>query len=338
MAEINSKDHVITTKTDFLLLFKISRNLSTTYMYCGMIILDVIFKILQHIIMKLLQINTEIEASTQLLDQGGIWMLKIKDMALEYAPKVLGAILVYLIGQWIIGRIGVLIKKVLSNKKFDISLQKFLVSIVKVTLTVLMFLAIIGMLGVNITSFAALLAGAGLAIGAALNGSLGNLAGGVMLMIFKPFKVGDLIEAQGSVGLVTEIGIFNTTLLSPENKTIILPNGALSTGVITNFNTHGNLRVDLKMAIALDQNIEYAREVAVGAMKQHPNVLNEPQPEVSVLEIANGMTTLAIRPYTTQDNYWKVFFETQELVKNAFDQNGIKGPIPHTVIINKSNN
>mgnify|MGYP000851677000 CR=1 FL=1 len=296
------------------------------------------FRELKSSIMKLLQIDSTLPVASGLLDQGSIWMEKIKDMALAYAPKVLGAILVYLIGQWLIGRIGAIIKKMLSNKNFDVSLQKFLVSIVKVTLTILMFLAIIGMLGVNITSFAALLAGAGLAIGAALNGSLGNLAGGVMLMVFKPFKVGDLIEAQDSLGLVTEIGIFNTTILSPENKTVILPNGALSTGVITNYNTHGNLRVDLKMAISVNQNIDQAREVAIGAMKQHAMVLAEPTPEVSVLEVADGMTTLAIRPYTTQDNYWTVYFEVQELVKKAFDSNNIEGPIPHNVIVNRSNN
>ena len=285
--------------------------------------------------MKLLQINTDLPNTAELFDQSNIWMTKIKDMALSYAPKIIGAILVYIIGLWIIGRIGKLVMKMLANKKFDVSLQKFLVSIIKVSLTVLMFLAIIGMLGVNITSFAALLAGAGLAIGAALNGSLGNLAGGVMLMVFKPFKVGDMIEAQGSIGLVTEVGIFNTTLLSPENKTIILPNGALSTGVIMNYNTHGNLRVDLKMAVALDQPIEKARQIAIEAMQQNPHVLTSPSPEVSVLEVGNGMTTLAIRPYTTQDNYWNVYFEVQELVKNAFDKNGIAAPIPHTVIINK---
>lgn len=132
------------------------------------------------------------------------------------------------------------------------------------------------MLGVNITSFAAILAGAGLAIGAALNGSLGNLAGGVMLMIYKPFKVGDLIEAQGMIGVVTEIGIFNTVLLSPENKTVIIPNGALSTGVMTNYHTHGNLRVDLKMAVDPTMDLDKAREVAIAAMRSHPNVFARP--------------------------------------------------------------
>ena len=286
--------------------------------------------------MKLVQTDVNLPSASQILDGSQLWVLKIKDMALDYAPKVLGAILVYLIGSWIIGRIANISKAMMTSRKFDVSLQTFLVSVLKISLTVMMFLAIVGMLGVNITSFAALLAGAGLAIGAALNGSLGNLAGGVMLMIFKPFKVGDIIDAQGVAGVVTEIGIFCTTVLSPENKTIILPNGALSTGVITNFNTHGNLRVDLKMGIALTTDIDRAREIAIKAMLSHPNVLQTPSPEVNVLEVGNGMTSLAIRPYTTQENYWGVYFGVQELVKKAFDKEEIAGPVPTQIIINKS--
>lgn len=286
--------------------------------------------------MKLLQIETTLPDANQLLDSSQLYVLKIKDMALDYAPKILGAILVYLIGSWIISRIACVSRKMMVHRKFDVSLQTFLISLIKVGLTVMMFLAIVGMLGVNITSFAALLAGAGLAIGAALNGSLGNLAGGVMLMIFKPFKVGDIIDAQGVASVVTEIGIFCTTILSPENKTIILPNGALSTGVITNFNTHGNLRVDLKIGIALDADIDRSREIAIKAMLTHPKVLQSPSPEVNVLEVGNGMTTLAIRPYTTQADYWDVYFGAQELVKKAFDKEGIAGPIPTRIIINQN--
>lgn len=287
--------------------------------------------------MKFLQIDATLSNANAIVDNGQVWMTKIKDMGLMYAPKVVGAILVYLIGSWIIGRIGDLTRKVLNAKNFDASLLKFLVSLVKVGLTVLMFLAIVEMLGVQTTSFAALLAGAGLAIGGALNGSFGNVAGGVMLMIFKPFKVGDIIEAQGSAGVVTEIGIFNTTILSPENKTIFLPNGALSTGVIVNYNTHGNLRVDIKMAIALNMDIDKARRIAVEAMLSHPKVLKTPAPEVHVLEIGGGMTSLAIRPYTTQADYWDVFFGVQELVKKAFDANQIAGPVPTQMIISKTN-
>ncbi len=285
--------------------------------------------------MLFLQIDETLQAGTAALNNGQLWLLKLKTMAIDYAPKLVGAILVYLVGQWIIGRIGTLSRKVLASRNFDVSLQKFLLSLIKVTLSILLFLAIAGMIGVDITGFAAILAGAGIAIGAALNGSLGNLAGGVMLMIFKPFKVHDMIEAQGSIGVVTEIGIFNTTILSPENKTIILPNGALSTGVITNYTTHGNLRVDLVMAVALDMDLDKARSVAIEAMLSHPKVLKKPEPEVSVLKVGDGMTSLAIRPYTTQPDYWEVYFGVQELVKKAFDANGIAGPIPTRILINK---
>ncbi|WP_198666797.1 mechanosensitive ion channel family protein [Taibaiella helva] len=285
--------------------------------------------------MVFLQIDETIKAGADALNSGQVWLIKIKAMAIDYAPKLIGAILVYIIGQWIIGRIGRLSKKVLSTRNFDVSLQKFLLSLIKVTLSILLFLAIAGMIGVDITGFAAILAGAGIAIGAALNGSLGNLAGGVMLMIFKPFKVHDMIEAQGAIGIVQEIGIFNTTILTPENKTVILPNGALSTGVITNYTTHGNLRVDLTMAIALDVAIDTARKVAMDAMLQHPKVLKAPAPEVSVLKVGDGMTSLAIRPYTTQADYWDVYFGVQELVKKAFDANGVAGPIPTRLLINK---
>ena len=156
-----------------------------------------------------------------------------------------------------------------------------------------------------------------------------------MMLIFKPFKIGDIVEAQGVLGTVTDQGVFNTTLLTPDHKTVILPNGPLSTGVITNYNTHGNLRVDLTIAVALDVPVEKARSVAIAAMQQHPKVLADPKPEVSVLKVGDGMTTLAIRPYTTQADYWDVFFGVQEAVKSAFDSNGIAGPIPHRVIIQK---
>ncbi|RYZ85145.1 MAG: mechanosensitive ion channel family protein, partial [Moraxellaceae bacterium] len=230
-------------------------------------------------------------------------------MAIEYAPKVIGAIIIYIIGSWIISKTAALMRKAMSAKQYDASLQSFLGSLVKVMLTVLLILTIFGMLGV--------------AIGAALNGSLGNFAGGVMLLTFKPFKVGDQIEAQGQTGVVKEIGIFNTILLSSENKTIILANGAVSTGTIINYTSHGNLRVDTTLAIAPDQDIEKAKQIAIAAMKTVPGVLDTPSPEVNVLKVADGMVTLAVRPYAEQQNYWAAFFGTQEAVKKAWDAAGI---------------
>lgn len=270
-----------------------------------------------------------------LVSRGSNIASKFIDSAIGYAPKVIGAIVFYIIGSWIIGRLGVLFKKGLSARKFDPSLQTFLVSFFKILCLVLLVITIFGILGVDTSSFAALIVGAGIAIGSALNGTLGNFAGGVMMLIFKPFKIGDIIEAQGVAGSVIEQGVFNTTLLTPDNKTVILPNGPLSTGVITNFNTHGNLRVDLSMAVALDTSIDKARTVATQAMLAHPKVLKDPAPEVSVSKVGDGMITLAIRPYTTQADYWDVYFGVQEAVKTAFDNNGISGPIPHRVIIQK---
>lgn len=262
-------------------------------------------------------------------------LTKLQELAFAFAPKLVGAIVVYIVGIFVIRKISKIVGSILQKKNYDKSLQTFLVSLIKVSLTILLVLTIAGMIGIDITSFAAILAGAGLAIGAALNGSLGNLAGGVMMLVFKPFKVGDLIEAQGTVGTVIEQGVFATTVLTPDNKTTIIPNGPLSTGVITNYTTHGNLRVDLTMAIALDQDIDKARAVAIEAMLSHPKILKTPVPEVSVLKIGDGMCTLAVRPFTLQADYWDVYFGTQELVKKAFDANKIEGPTPTRIIIQK---
>lgn len=273
--------------------------------------------------------------ANQIMDQGMDWVSSLRALTIEYTPKLFGAIIIYIAGVFLIGQLTKLLMKLFIKRGFDTTLQNFLLSVTKVGLLVLLFLAIASKLGVPITGFAALLAGAGLAMGAALNGSLGNLAGGVMLMIFKPFKVGDIIEAQGNTGVVTEIGIFATTILTPENKTVFLPNGALSTGVIANYNAHGNLRVDIVMAIAADEDIDKARLIAKDAIAQHQNVLSAPAPEVNVLKVGDGMTQLAIRPYTTQDNYWDVFLGVQELVKKEWDKAGVRAPIPTRIIVNQ---
>ncbi|MCH5598131.1 mechanosensitive ion channel family protein [Niabella ginsengisoli] len=180
-------------------------------------------------------------------NQASYLLAKAKDMAIEYAPKLIGAILIYLVGSWIIKKLSGAIERMLTRHNYDPSLKTFLSSLLRGLLTVLLLLAVFQKIGMEITSFAAILAGVGLGIGAALNGSMGNFAGGVMMLLFKPFKVGDLIEAQTQIGTVLEQGIFNTIILTPDNKTVILPNGPLSTGTISNYTTHGNLRVDVKM-------------------------------------------------------------------------------------------
>lgn len=273
------------------------------------------------------------------LNQNPIGLIdKIKDYTFDYAPKVIGAVLVYLIGSWAIKRLVKLVARIIKAKQYDPSLQSFLLSLIKVALSVLLLLTVIGMLGVQTTSFAALLAGLAVGIGSALNGTLGNFAGGVMILVMKPFKLGDMVEAQGQVGTIIEQGIVNTVILTADNKTVIIPNGPLSTGIITNYTRHGNLRVDLNIAIATNIEIEKARQVAIATMLNHEKVLKEPRPEVSVLKVGDNMVTLAIRPYCLQKDYWTVYFGVQEDIKNAFDENGISGPVPTRIIISEKPN
>lgn len=276
----------------------------------------------------LLQLDNVVSSSAGYLNT-------IKNLALDYAPKLFGAVLVYLIGSLIIKWVCNMFGRVLNARHVDASLQSFLNSLVKGLLSILLLLTVFGMMGVNLTSFAAILAGLAVGIGAALNGTLGNFAGGVMMLLFKPFKVGDLIEAQTQFGTVVDQGIFNTTLLSPENKTIILANGALSTGTIINYTTHGNLRVDTVIAIDPSADLAKAKKIAMEAVLSVKHVLTTPAPEVNVLKVADGMVSLAVRPYCTQDKYWDVMFGTQEAVKNAFDSNGIDGPIPRQMQVQK---
>ncbi len=282
--------------------------------------------------MNLLQMN---QAATDISTHTLSYFEKMQNQIIDFAPKIVGAILFYIIGFWIISRLTIIIKNILSKRNYDASLQTFLVSLTKVSLTILLLVSIAGILGVDTTAFSALIVGAGVAIGSALNGTLGNFAGGIMMLVFKPFKVGDLIEAQGVTGVVIEQGVFNTTVLTAENKTVFLPNGALSTNTITNFTTHGNLRVDLQIAIANDVDVEHAKKVALNALNNTVHVLPSPAASVHVLEVANGMTTLALRPFSTQAHYWDVYFGCTEAVKKAFEAEGISGPTPTRIIINK---
>lgn len=285
--------------------------------------------------MFLLQITEATQKVAEATGKASSYADKIMNLGLEFAPKLVGAVLFYIIGSWVIGKLSSATRKLLSKETYDASLQTFLVSLVKVALNILLLISIAGILGVDTTAFGALLVGAGVAIGSALNGTLGNFAGGVMMLIFKPFKVGDLIEAQGITGTVIEQGVFSTTVLTPENKTVYIPNGPLSTGVISNYTTRGHLRVDITMAIAPSMDVESARTSAMKAMKQHPKIMETPAPEVSVLKIGDGMVTLAIRPHCTQQDYWDVFFGTQELIKKQWNEDGIEGPTPTQIVYNK---
>ncbi|MCL4116293.1 UNVERIFIED_CONTAM: hypothetical protein GTU68_026038 [Idotea baltica] len=257
------------------------------------------------------------------------------DLIINFGPKVIGAIVIWLVGSWIIKVILKNLKKALSKKDYDPSLQKFLLNLLKWTLKIVLIVVVLGTVGVETTSFAAILAAAGLAIGLALQGSLGNFAGGVLLMIFKPIKVGDLIEAQGELGVVKEIEIFTTKLTGLSNREIIIPNGALSNGNIINYTTEGTRRVDLTFGVGYDSDIKQTKDVLMKVLTSNSKVLQDPAPTVNVSELADSSINFAVRPWCNVDHYWDVYFGITEEVKEALDAAGIEIPYPHAVEIQK---
>ncbi|POY35252.1 mechanosensitive ion channel protein [Solitalea longa] len=269
------------------------------------------------------------------MDKINNYSTRFIDWLTVFGPKVIGALLVFIIGLYLINMVARLVSTGLRKRGIDVSLQSFLGSLVSIGLKILLLITVAGMIGIQTTSFVAVIGALGLAVGLALQGSLANFAGGVLILVFKPFKVGDFIESGGQTGNVLEIQIFNTILLTPENKTVILANGAVSNGTIINYSRHGNLRVDITMAVAPDNDIEKVRTVALQAIEANKFVLKEPAPSVNVIKVGDGMITLAIRPYAASSEYWDAFFTVQEDVKNAWDKNDVAGPIPTRVIINK---
>ena len=255
------------------------------------------------------------------------------DFASEYGIKIIGAIIIWIIGSWIIKTIVKAARKIMTKHNYDESLQKFLLNLVGWILKILLILAILAKLGVETTSFAAILAAAGLAIGLALQGSLSNFAGGTLIMLFKPFKIGDLIEAQGELGVVKEIEIFTTKLTGLSNKEIIIPNASLSNGNIVNYTTEGTRRVDLVIGVSYDADIKQTKEVLMNVLTSHPKVLKDPTPAVTVSELADSSVNFAVRPWCKTEDYWDVYFEVTENVKLALDKANIEIPYPHQVNI-----
>jgi len=256
------------------------------------------------------------------------WLDKGFDFIVEFGPKVIGAILVWIIGSWIIKKMIKGITKLMSAKNYDESLQKFLSNLLGWILKIGLILAVLGTVGVETTSFAAIIAAAGLAIGLALQGSLANFAGGVLIMIFKPFKIGDLIEAQGVLGVVKEIEIFTTKLSTPENKEAIIPNGTLSNGNIINYTSNGTLRVDLNIGIGYGDDIKKAKDVITKVVTSNPKVLKDPAPTIAVSDLGDNAINIVVRPYTKVEDYWAVHFGVLEEAKNALDDAGISIPYP----------
>jgi small conductance mechanosensitive channel len=254
---------------------------------------------------------------------------------MDYAFKVIAAILILIIGGWLIKKVVKISQNLMDKKGIDVTLQRFLGDLISWTLKILVFITAISQVGVETTSFIAIIGAAGLAVGLALQGSLANFAGGALIIIFKPFKVGDLIEAQGEIGVVKEIQIFVTKIISPGNKLVILPNGTLSNGNIKNYTELGLLRVDLTFGVSYDADIKKTKEVLMKVLTDNKKVLKDPAPSVNVSELADSSVNFAVRPWAAPADYWDVYFGTVEATKNALDAAGIEIPYPHQVEIKK---
>jgi len=253
---------------------------------------------------------------------------KAYELGIEYAPKLMLAIITLLIGLWIIGGITKVVKLSMQRSKADPTLIPFMGSLVSWVLKALLFISVASMIGIATTSFVAVLGAAGLAVGLALQGSLANFAGGVLLMMFKPYKVGDLIESQGHLGVVKEVQIFNTILTSPQSKQIILPNGATSNGSIVNYTVEGKIRVDLTAGVSYDSDIDTVKSILMDVLVANDKVMKDPAPFVGVLEMADSSVNFAVRPHCLPQDYWDVYFGVNEEIKKALDKNAITIPFP----------
>lgn len=258
------------------------------------------------------------------------YLTMVKELLLNYAPKFIMAIVVLFIGLWAIKMLMKVFNKVMNRGSVEQSLKTFLTSLFSIILKVLLIVSVASMVGIEMTSFVAILAAAGFAVGMALSGSLQNFAGGVMILLFKPFKVGDFIEAQGHLGVVSEIHIFNTILKTPDNKTIIQPNGSLSTGSVTNYSTEPLRRVDMSFGISYSDNIDHAKDTIFKIINTDSRILKDPSPFVAVSSLGDSSVNFAVRVWVNTPDYWGVFFDMQEQVKKTFDKEKISIPFPQT--------
>lgn len=264
---------------------------------------------------------------------------KYSDIAFDFIAKnsmnVIVAILILIIGLWISNVLVKISRKIMIKRGVDETLQKFLGDLLGWILKILVFITAISQAGIETTSFIAIIGAAGLAVGLALQGSLANFAGGALIMIFKPFKVGDLVEAQGEIGVVKGIEIFTTKLIGLSNKEIIIPNGSLSNGNIVNYTSQGTRRVDLTFGVSYDADIKQTKEVLMSVINKHSKVLKDPAPTINVSELADSSVNFAVRPWCKTEDYWDVYFGITEAGKEALDKAGIEIPYPHKVEIRK---
>ncbi|MBU4133198.1 MAG: mechanosensitive ion channel [Proteobacteria bacterium] len=266
--------------------------------------------------MNLAAINIE-----KIMDLVVLWLT-------TYSMKIITAVLIFIIGKWVAQKLTRLFINLLEKNKVDITLTRFLENIVYYTLLVGVLIAAAGQLGINTASFIAIVGAAGLAIGLALKDSLSNFSSGVMLILFRPFRVGDYVTAGGVSGKVMRIDLFNTTLNTPDNQRVIVPNANITNGVITNVTANDTRRVDLTIGIGYGDDIALAKRVLDRIVKADDRVLETPAPTIAVSALADSSVNFVVRPWVKTDDYWNVYFDLTEKIKLTFDKEGIRIPFP----------
>ncbi|MCM1515125.1 MAG: mechanosensitive ion channel [Paraprevotella sp.] len=254
------------------------------------------------------------------------------DLGIEAGKSIIVAVIIYFVGKAVISLINRMLGSMMERRKVDPTIRTFMMSLVNILLLTLLVISVVSALGVNTTSFAALLASAGVAVGMALSGNLQNLAGGIVILLFRPFKVGDYIEAQGSGGTVSEIQIFHTILTTPDNKKLFLPNGALSSGNITNFSREALRRVELTVSIEYGEDVDKVRGVLLELLAADDRIQKEPVPLVALGALADSSVNLTVRVWVNSADYWNVFFQTNEAIYKEFNRRGINFPFPQLTV------
>jgi small conductance mechanosensitive channel len=251
-----------------------------------------------------------------------------QDLIATFGMKIVAAIAILVIGRWVAKGLTRLTRRAMEKAKVDMMLAKFIGNLVYIALLSFVVLAAINQLGVQTTSFIAVIGAAGLAVGLALQGSLANLAAGVLIILFRPYKVGDYIEGGGVAGTVEEVQIFTTLLKTPDNKTIIVPNGQIMGGTITNYSARAERRIDLVVGVGYDVDLDKTRQVLTDLLSADQRILEEPAPLIGVLELADSSVNFVVRPWVKTADYWSVYFDLNERIKKRFDAEGITIPFP----------
>lgn len=277
-------------------------------------------------------VNQSVDATVDGLDKLQILMQQLIDWGVSAGGRIIGAILIFVIGRILISFIKKLLARVLESRKIDLGVQTFVKSMTNILLTILLAVAVVGKLGVDTTSFAALLASAGVAVGMALSGNLSNFAGGLIVLLLRPYKVGDWIESQGVSGVVRSIQIFHTVLTTADNKVIYIPNGALSSGTVINYSREETRRVDWTVGVEYGENMEKVEEVVQKILAADPRILKDPAPFIALGALDASSVNVTIRVWVKNSDYWGVFFDTQKKIYATFNQEGIGFPFPQLTI------